>query len=442
MTKSSGGSAAVKRQFDRAAADAVPLLRVGIVSDIQALPFPGDWGMHNLDRAFFMLAPKRLDVLVMAGDLADGAAPEVFAAWRELAAERFGSPGPALVACAGNHDYWVSGRFEDRDHRKLYEIFCRGIGQSPEDPFHTAVKGYHFIALSEDVNEGQYSPAAVAALEAEICKAVAAAPDKPVFVITHYPPFDTVCGSHCKSAQRQLGEMLKKYPQAVSFSGHTHYPLEDDRGLWQGEYTAVTTSTLAYACMEERPYNSCNSIVPFAREATQMLYMEVFADRLVIRRYNVTDRREIKPDRPWTVELPHDPARAARIDRSAGRKAPEFPAGAELLVRYDYGFSYLIFDAAEHDDMVQFYRLKIVDAVSGETVFDRRYVSDFYRLERNRDPRQVIRLPGEALKPGHEYRYELYPVETFGKEGAPLCLTARVPDSYVFRTDVRIYPQE
>lgn len=441
MSRFAGGVAAVMLLTGCAATDAVPILRVGIVSDVQAYASPGDWGMHNLDRALLMLAPKKIDVLVMAGDLADRADPEVFAAYRRLVAERFGSALPVQVACAGNHDYWIPGKYEDRDHRKLYEIFCRGIGQSLENPFHTVVKGYHFIALSEDIVE-QHSAAAVAALEAEIRKAVAAAPDKPVFVITHYPPYDTVCGSHGKSGQRLLGEMLRKYPQAVSFSGHTHHPLEDERALWLGECVAVTTSTLAYACMEERPYNSCNGIVPFAREATQMMYMEVYADKLVIRRYNVTDRREIKPDRPWVVELPHDPAKAKRTDRGEGRKAPEFPKGAEMLVRYDFGFSFLIFDAARHDDLVHFYRLKIVDAATGETVFDRRYVSDFYRLERNRDPRQVIRLPGDALTPGREYRYELYPAESFGREGAPLCLTARIPDTYVFRTGVRIYPQE
>ena len=78
------------------------------------------------------------------------------------------------------------------------------------------MKGIHFIALSEDVNEGQHTPAAVAALEAAIRKAETDAPGKPIFIITHYPPYDTVCGSHGKSGQRILAEMLNRHPQAVS----------------------------------------------------------------------------------------------------------------------------------------------------------------------------------------------------------------------------------
>ena len=423
-----------------------PVLRVGIVGDVQARDGGGDWGTHNLARALDMLAERGIDVLLMVGDLADCAEERVFATYRRMVAERFGDRSPEQLACAGNHDFWVAGKFADRDHRRLYEAFCRGIGQSAVNPYHAVVKGYHFIAMSEDVGgaDEQYSAGAVAALETEIRRAESAAGSAPIFVLTHYPPRDTVSGSHDeKAGQVRLGAMLKAHPTVVSFSGHTHYPLEDERSVWQGEYTAVTTSTLAYGCMEEAPYNSCNKIVPFAREVNQALYMEVFEDKLVLRRLNVAERREIKPDRPWVAPLPFEPERAVFTARRRGsRRAPEFPPDARMLLRYDFGFSYLIFDAARHDDFVHFYRLRIVDSETGETVFDRRYVSDFYRLARHIDSRQVIRLPGEALVPGRSYRYELFPEESFGLEGAPLVLTATVPERYVFRSDVRIYPQE
>jgi hypothetical protein len=340
----------------------------------------------------------------------------------------------------------VAGEISAREPEKTYGEFCRGFGIPLDNPCHTVIKGYHFITMSEDNDflcSSEYSEKIVAALETEIKKAVAAAPDKPVFVLTHYPPKDTVCGSHGKSGQERLGAMFKKYPQVVSLSGHTHYPLEDERSIWQKEYTALSTSTLAYGCMEERPFNSCNGIIPFAREVTQMMYMEVFPDRLVIRRYNVADKREIKPDRPWVVPMPFDPARAVYTDaRAEKRRAPEFPEGAKILLRYDFGFLYMIFEAAKHDDFVHSYRVRITDEANGEVVWEHCYVGDFYRLEHNRDNRMVFRLPTDVLIPGNTYCYEIYPVESFGREGEPLTLTSWLNSRIRFRQDVKVYPQE
>ena len=75
-------------------------------------------------------------------------------------------------------------------------------------------------------------------------------------------------------------------------------------------------------------------------------------------------------------------------------------------------------------------------------VFDRKYVGDFYRLERNRADRMFFRLPGEVLVPGTNYRYEVFPVESFGNEGEPLVLEAPIRARYRFRQNVNIYPQE
>ncbi len=422
-----------------------PLLRVGIVGDNQAYAYCNDWGMHNMAQALEMLAEKNIDVLLMTGDISDSGDPAVFDMHMRLMREKFGDAMPEMVSCAGNHDFWVAGSFENRDHRKLYEIFCSGLKQSTDNPLHTVIKDYHFIAMSEDIRFGEeeYSSAVISALEAEIRSAVAAAPEKPVFVLTHFPPQNTVSGSHGKSGQKILGEMLRKYPQVVSLSGHTHYPLEDERSIWQQEYTALSTSTLAYGCMDEAPYNCCNGILPFAREVTQMMYMEIFPGSLVIRRYNVTDRREIKPEQPWVVPVPFDAAAAPyTLRRAEKRTAPEFPERAQALFRYDFGFFYIIFDAAQHDDFVHFYRIKITDTAANEVIFDERYAGDFYRLEHNRDSRMVFRLPGEVLVPGKKYRYEIYPQESFGKEGKALVCEEIIPARCIFRKEYNIYPQE
>lgn len=409
-------------------AESGPLLRVGIVGDIQGYPAPYDWGMHNLEKAFRILSPLRPDVLVMDGDLSDEGNSAAFPYYQALVEKHFAGKLPQPAVCAGNHDYVL-------DNDSAHEELCRAVGQGLENPGHIIVKGYDFIMLSgntEFQGELRYTDAILARLEEELKKAVTRDAEKPVFVITHYPPKDTVAGSHGKAdAVRNLRELFDRYPAVVSFSGHTHYPLEDERNVWQGEFTAIQTSSLSYACMEERPFNSCNAIVPFAREAVQCLYMEVFADRLEIHRYNVEDMLEIKADRIWRVPLPFDRETAPYTEeRARGREAPEFEAGTQAYLRYDYGYLYLIFEGAKHEDIVPFYRLVLRDVrESGEAVFrsENLYVSNFYRLKRNQDTRQVIQLPGKDLTPHGRIRAEIYPRESFGHEGKPLIVEFRNP---------------
>ena len=76
-------------------------LKVAVISDSQAYPTLADWGMGNLDKALSFLGPMKPDVLLMAGDLADGTMYEVYDVYRSLL-EKYFSPLPVHIGCAGN----------------------------------------------------------------------------------------------------------------------------------------------------------------------------------------------------------------------------------------------------------------------------------------------------------------------------------------------------
>ncbi len=417
-----------------------PILKVGIFGDVQAYASKADWGMTNLEKAFQLFEPQKPDLLLQLGDLCDrGDAKPLFGLYHELV-RRYLPKNIQQLHCAGNHEFWVDA--EPKDSEALYRAFVSGLGQSPETPCHIVIRGYDFIAFSEDAE--QYSPEKLALLKAALDKAVQRDAEKPIFLLTHFPPADTVSGSHGPAGQKALRELLNGYRQVVSFSGHSHYPLEDERCIWQGEFTAVTTSTLSYGCMEERPYNALGANLPFGREAIQVLSMEIFSDRLVIHRYNAEDNREIKPDRPWVIALPYRPEKARyTAERVRKRKAPAFPDNAEIVLRLDYWFAYLLFNAAEHDDFVHFYKIAITEKGKPESRKEFLFAADFYRLERNRDSRPQFRLPCEILSPGKSYCFEVYPTESFGLTGEPLRLETEIPATYHFQKSGRpLYPQE
>ena len=90
----------------------------------------------------------------------------------------------------------------------------------------------------------------------------------------------------------------------------------------------------------------------------------------------------------------------------------------------------MIFDEAEHDDFVQFYDMELFEITEDGQEIEKgkeRFVSNFYRLERNRDPRQVLQIPGYLLSPSARMKAKIYPVESFGNVGEPLVITFKNP---------------
>ena len=422
-----------------------PILKIAIVSDSQSYDVREDWGMSNMEKALKLLAPKKPEIIIMPGDLADlGEYPGAFTLYKELCKEYFPYE-PIQIACAGNHDLWTRNRGANLEIP--FKRFCEKLNIPSENPYHTVIKDYDFITISENIN-CNYTPELVEKLAEKLEIAAKRNSGKPIFVLSHFPPKNTMSGSDTAAGKEAFRELFNKYPQVISISGHTHYPLEDERCLWQKEFTAFTTSTLSYACINEELFNVCNSILPFAREAVQALYMEVFADHIEIHRYNVEDCREIKPDKVWSFKLPYNPAHPEYSieERAKTTQAPVFPADSKLVLRYDYGFVYAVFDAARHDDMVQYYLIESARKDANgvyQTCKSTKYIADFYRLQSNQAKRMFFKLPEDMLTPGETCKISVYAIESFGKKSEPLVIERTIPADWRFRAiDPKAMPQE
>ncbi len=418
------------------------VMRVGIISDIQGNALRQDWGMYNLARAFDMLAPMNIDVLLVPGDIADRGDLEVYRIYNELLKEKFGKNIPLQVICDGNHDFWLPKK---QASAKTFSDFCKAMGQSGANPYHVNIQGYDFVALST-FDGNRYMVKALKETDKLLKKLTAANPGKPIFVLTHFGPKNTVTGSFVHG-RTELMNIFRKYPEVVSLSGHTHIPLEDERSIWQGEFTAIQTSTVNYGCIEDKVVNTVNGIVPFAREVNQLLCMDIYPERLEIRRYNITDNREIAPEKRWNIALPYKPENAVyTAKRKETAETPEFADGAQMLVRYDYGFIYLIIDSASKGGFPHFYDVEIAEKDSAgnwKVRGSHRYVSNFYRLTGNKESREFFKLPPNALGKATEYRFRVYPVETFGNRGRAMEEIIYAPAEWSrTKSQDNPYPQE
>ena len=272
---------------------AEPLLRFGAISDNHLdNRQPDSWARTKM--AFEFFKKHKVEFFVDSGDITNTFQPDMFKLWRKMYLEVFSDEAtrPDFLMIPAGHD--KSGA---ESTAAGYAEFARLTGSGAVNPV-KVVKGYHFVSLAQWEN----SRILKKNLEAAIA---ASKPGQPVFVITHVPPKGTTLGSTSKAGgDPSLRPMLNQYPQVISLAGHTHNRLMDERAIWQGEFTAVNLGSIAYcgnggiANPTDRPKSHDASI------------WEVYADKVVIRRFNIKTGLELFPERRWTIQLPYDPDKA------------------------------------------------------------------------------------------------------------------------------------
>lgn len=225
----------------------LPVLRFVVCSDahIEGIGAPGYYRLkHVIDYALDFASKdnnyNKIDSFFIAGDITNRGTKEEFEAFKEL--YDYGAQRGANFLCtvAKGHDSIAMGK-------KSLEYYKSLIGQ--ETDFHRVIGGYHFIGLSTcSINKKHYSYLQKRWLKKGLKSAVSACADKPVFVFHHEHVKNTVYGSSDFDGwgNRFFNGIFEKYPNVVDFSGHSHYPVNDPRSVWQKEFTAIGTGSLKY----------------------------------------------------------------------------------------------------------------------------------------------------------------------------------------------------
>ncbi|MBE6717613.1 MAG: metallophosphoesterase [Ruminococcaceae bacterium] len=179
----------------------------------------------------------KLDAVVVAGDFTGGGAEKEYVMFNKITGE-YRKEETQLLTVLGNHEFI---NYRDVDASVGYDIYKKYISDNTDT--HTVINGFSFIGVSYDP-DGKKFTGKLQWLEGEIEKAVKRDSAKPVFVYQHPAPFMTVYGS-VNWGDTDIRKVLKKYPQVVDFSGHSHYAPTDPRSVWQGSFTAVGCGSLA-----------------------------------------------------------------------------------------------------------------------------------------------------------------------------------------------------
>ncbi|MCK8486081.1 metallophosphoesterase [Paenibacillus sp. MBLB2552] len=233
--------------------------------------------------------------IMHAGDVTDHGFPEEYEAWNRIW-EQFGGRLPPLYVTMGNHDVAL-GNWEARLGQ-----FLRGTGT--EDIYHDHwIDGYHFVFLGTEEGLELFSSLSekqLAWLDDKLGESATA--DRPVFVFLHQPLMNTVAGSY--EAQRwygvvqdaELRAVLARHPQAILFTGHTHWELDAPNTSFgvRGEGPAMfNAASVAYLWSDEDEH----------KNGSQGFYVEVYRDHVLVRGRDFT-RGEWVEAAQFRVEYP------------------------------------------------------------------------------------------------------------------------------------------
>ena len=402
------------------AAESKPVMRVAVISDTHVKEKAQS--AFLVGEAYKLFRALNVDVVINCGDIGDHYNEMAYKHYRNAVKAAYGDRKlPVEFFAYANHDLLRRKHKESQDKifadvRKLLNIF-----HAPESI--TKLNGYNFVTVRQSIGEKQF--------EKMIVQAVKDTPDKPVFLIDHIPAHSTVWDSDTwGSAWRR--KVLEKYPQVVQFSGHIHGTLANELNIWQGKFTAVNAGGLAYW------HAVLMGNIVATRYSDMALVMDVYKDKLVMRRYFTKTKTEYQKDTPWVVTLPYKPENAVYSPekRNASSSAPEFAKGAEVTVNVESDGAVVKFPRALHKDGVFYYKQELFRKENGKWVrFSRRDIMGDFDL--NPRPAMVESFINIGyFDAGREYKVAVTPVHVFGKAGKAIEGTFAVKDVNIGSTVV------
>ena len=364
--------------------DFVPVMRFVAASDTHVITM-GDTGCRRITKMMkqaYALADQdadynKVDAVVFSGDLTDEGSMTAYAAFGATVSNVLRDETQALaLAAVASHD----GNFYAKGDS--LGMFTQVTGQQPD--YHTVINGYHFIVVSACADENaHYLPQQVEWLDQELAAAVADAPDKPVFVFQHEHITDTVFGSYTYEGWgvTYFTEVLEKYPQVVDISGHSHYPSNDPRSIWQGTFTAIGDCGLSYA---EFSVDGVNSIHPDGcKTVAQALILEIDADnRILVKVLDITAGEILCT---YLVDNVTDAVKTtySHDARRAAANAPVFADDAEITYKKGLINATVTVPqaAVEEGNEIYLYRIAVKND-AGETLYAAWEFSEYYFASR------------------------------------------------------------
>ncbi len=330
--------------------------------------------------------------------------------------------GVKTLLVTGNHETLYSSDAKTlNDFKRIFGDKYFGAGIDTADTNldigvrDIIVNGYHFLMLEPTTYSATagcpYKKEAVEWLDNMLKKLTAENPEQYVFVCTHPMIYNTCYGSDLNGtpsywSTTDLTPVLDKYSQAVTFSGHLHFPINDNRSIMQGNFTSLGCGSVRYMAIENGNYINSNGTVPTdAYDISSGLLVQVDknGNTRITRMFFSEDDTF---DSPWEISYPN--AQKTHLEKyslEARKNANTAPELGEIKLTFgdvkNYGAAAtVVFDAAKDDEFAHHYNVTVKNKDTGATISNKNILSDFYHHAKRSDMKKEYTLSIGTLKSG------------------------------------------
>ena len=377
---------------------AEPVFRAGIMSDTHVTADPESCSI--LKDTLELFKAHKVDIVINAGDIADTYDKQAYINYRKTFNSVFSDRKnkPREVFAYAYHDI-ISHKSKNpwgafKDVKKYLE--------AANDPYDIiSHNGYIFVVYPQYHEPQKYKEL--------LDKAEKARGNKPFFIVDHVPLHGTVINS--LNGNKAARALVDKHPDAIHISGHIHSLLTNDLNIHQDTFTAINAGFL-HGSMKVK--KSCDVAA----------VMEVFRDKIIIRRFFTNTKKEYRADMPWCVPLPFDRKNApySAENRLKNSTAPEFSADANASAAFSEKDVVITFPQASPAGNVHQYEIELQIEENGNwrTFSCYKHPGCFFTADKEISPTCSRTFSRGYFDAGRNYRAKITPVHFSGKAGSPL----------------------
>ena len=227
----------------------------------------------SLRNHFQLCKENNVDVIFMNGDIVNNAVEKYYELFDQTLADVYGndeSQYPEFVFNMGNHEWWDINSHETSVAVTMFKQHARintpNLVRTSNVPFYLnneetvpsyykVINGVPFLAVSGENSDGLIGDSLKAELASwleEIALLPSVQAGGPIYVAYHYALSTSLThgnGSLPKCAA--LEEVLEDYPQAIVFTGDTHYSGVNERAINQVDFTTINIGSSSYSRMDK-----------------------------------------------------------------------------------------------------------------------------------------------------------------------------------------------
>ena len=424
------------------------VLSFGAISDIHINGSVGGYNCNKYDKALQLLkkyAGGKLDAVTIAGDIsASSYDSSIGSAFKQITDAQLGNDANVFFV-TGNHDaqedQWSTLTQIYSDLAKYTE---NDLSSSQHDRGnrHMVIGGYHYIGVNMmdywNASEAMFVEQDLAWLDAELAAARADKPGQPIFVYVHAGVYGTTYGSDLYTGKHWGSKLiyshLEKYPEVVTFSGHVHFPLADERTIYQKDFTSLNCGSVQYMAIEGGYLQTGSSTtVEASHNVSSGLLVQVDKNNsLKITRLDFANDSVIKE--PFYVSAPDLENKSHLYSYNdayfnADNTAPTFAEGAAISGKIAGENMVVTFDAAADNDMVHHYVIEIKGTAS-QSIKSVKALSEFYLYPQPEDfPEDYTFIIPYTLAAGDDaFEISVCAVDSMGLKSEPIVYESKAGD--------------